>query len=247
MEDSTKQDGSTTLFMFLGQVFGTGAIAPIFYLFDFIFGDTPADLAVPTRTREQVQSLLHFRTTPLFLPLLLLFHLSPVVGAFFASNPETRHMCVWFWFLVPIWIGLGDELFTRLSTLGSTPRPTRRAAVVAERHLLILMGLSAGVWIYMLAAAPYSLRAIFVPNGLVHSHLLLHSRLIWQVDFLFTFGSTALFIGYQYTSLYRTGLLTSNDWLLPALLPAVAMGGGPGTAVAAVWLWKQRIMLRELS
>lgn len=234
------------LFMFLGQIFGTGATAPIFYFFELIFADKPTDLAIPTRTRQQIQSSLYFRTTPLFLPLLLLLHLSSVAGAFFAPQLETRHMCVWFWFLVPVWIGLGNELLTRLSTLGSTVKPARSAAVVAERHLIILMALSAGVWIYMLAAAPYSLRTIFVPDSLAHSHLLLHSRLIWQVDFLFTFGSAAGFIAYQYVSLYCTGLLKSNDWLLPALLPIVATGGGPGTAVAAAWLWKQRILLREV-
>ncbi|POS73827.1 hypothetical protein DHEL01_v207780 [Diaporthe helianthi] len=246
----------TTLFMFLGQVFGTGVIVPVFHLFEFICGDTPADLvASPTRTRRDIQSLLCYRTTPPFLPLLLLLHLLPVAGAFCAPQLQIRHICVWFWFLVPVWIGLGNKLLTRLSILGSknTPsspvEPTRRAAVVAQRHLIILTGLSAGVWIYMLASAPYSLHTILVPKAsdLAHSHqLLLRSRLIWQADFLCTFGSTAVFIAYQHAGHHRAGLLHRNDWLLPAFLPAVTAVGGPGTAVAAAWLWKETIMLRTV-
>ncbi|KAI3332042.1 hypothetical protein HD806DRAFT_179102 [Xylariaceae sp. AK1471] len=233
------------LFMFLGQVFGTGVIVPIFHFFLVYFGSTTTDLAKLAPDYEKIQSLLSIRSTPFFLPLLLLFHLPWVAGAFVASRPETRHICVWFWFLTPVWLGLGNVLLTRLSSLNpATPKSSRRATVLAKRHLSVLVGLCVGIWAYMLACAPYSLYTIFVPDGFVHDDLVSHSRLVWQSDFLCTFSSVALFMVYQCVDLYRAGLLKSNDWLLPAVLPIVAVGGGPGTAAAVAWLWREEVMQR---
>lgn len=219
---------------------------PIFYFIIFVFGFTPVQLEQLAHNREEIQCLLCFRSPPFFLPLILFLHLSSVVGAFFAPQPEMRHVCVWFWFLVPIWLGLGDELLTRLSSLGSNPTPNH-AIVVAERHLGIIIGISVGIWIYMLESSPYSLTTIFVPNGLAHDDLVSHSRLVWQADFWCTFSSALLFLAYQCVGLYRAQLLQSSDWLLSAILPILVAVGGPGAAVAAGWLWKERVIRRIAS
>ncbi|TGJ86620.1 hypothetical protein E0Z10_g2189 [Xylaria hypoxylon] len=251
LEDARQAvDGSVpgaALFMFLGQIFGTGVIVPIYYFLTFVSGSTAADLARLAPNREEIQGRLWFRFTPFFLPLLLSIHLAPVAGAFLASRLETRHICVWLWFLVPVCLGLGDAILTSFFLLGQTPKPNYRATLVVERHLSVLMSLCAGIWMYMLACAPYPLSTIFVPNGRNHDDLVLHSRLVWQSDFLCTFGSAALFLAYQCIDLYRAGLLEINDWLLAASLPVVTASGGPGTAVAAAWLWKERVMQRILS
>ncbi|KAI1131079.1 hypothetical protein F5Y10DRAFT_262465 [Nemania abortiva] len=236
--------GVAAIFMFLGQVFGTGVIVPIYCFLTFIFGSTAPDLARLGPSRETIQNRLWFRSTPSSLSLILLIHVAPVAGAFLASRPETRHICVWFWFLVPVWIGIGDAMLTRLSLLGIMPKPNRRATVSVEWQVGILIGLCVGVWMYMLASAPYSLATIFVPDGFNHDDLVSHSRLVWQSDFLCTFGSAALFLVYQGVDLYRAGLLKSSDWLLPAVLPIVAAGGGPGSGLAVAWLWKERVMQR---
>ncbi|KAI0105079.1 hypothetical protein GGR51DRAFT_202884 [Nemania sp. FL0031] len=240
--NGSDRGGVAVLFMFLGQVFGTGVIVPLYCFLTFVSGST-AELARHAPNRDEIQNRVWFRSTPFFLPLILLIHIAPVAGAFLTPRLETRHLYVWAWFLVPIWIGLWDVILTTLAP-GQKSKPNRRATLAVERHLGVLIGLCAGVWMYMLASAPYSLTTVFVPDGLVHDDLVSHSRLVWQSDFLCTFGSAALSLAYQGVDLYRAGLLNSSDWLLPAVLPVVAAGGGPGTGLAVAWLWKEMVMQR---
>jgi hypothetical protein len=244
----TKAVSSTTLFMFLGQVFGTGVVVPIYYLLEYMFGDSPAEVLSTSRSnRARLQRSIYPTTTPPFVFLLLLFHFSVVGGAFFAPAPELRHIFVWLWFLAPLWVGLGNKLAALATESPPAWPPTRRGADLAEKRMNIMLSLSGAPWIHMLVCAPYSFRAIFVPSArLAHGDpLLLHSRLIWQADFWCTFASAALFFAYELIGMYRAGLLSSGDWWFAICLPPFTIAAGPGTAVAYYWMWKQDVMFRN--
>lgn len=217
---------------------------PLYHFITVCSGSTAPSPAERSPNRRRIRIGFWFWSLPSFLPLILLIYLIPVGGAFLAPRSETRHLYVWLWCIVPICLGVADPALAHLPLFSQASKPNHLIHRAIERHFGALVALCAGLWIYMLAYAPYSPISIFVPSSLEPDDLISHSHLVWQADFLCTFGSAILFLVYQCIDMNRAGLFETHDWLLPAMMPIMVVCGGPGTAVAIAWLWKERMTNR---
>ncbi|PHH88227.1 hypothetical protein CDD83_7803 [Cordyceps sp. RAO-2017] len=245
-----------TIFTSLGQALGSGVVAPVFYFLCLVFGRPSSDLARLKSEGKSARSW-EIRPVPFMLPLVLLLHMVGVSAAFLAPRFETRHFWTWTWLLSPMALGFGDAVLARLFYAPAPcslerrgregqGRQKRSAFGSPELQLGALAVLSAGTWIYMLARAPFSLSDIFVPETIAaQDDFILHSRVIMQLDCLVTFGASLLWLLYVCFDLARAGVLTEADGLsLFGLLPVVLAAGGPGTACAVLWGWKERAAQR---
>ncbi|KAI1328423.1 hypothetical protein F5Y16DRAFT_419846 [Xylariaceae sp. FL0255] len=230
------------LFMFLGQAFGTGVIVPVFHFLCFVLGPSPTYSKI-TGMKKDDRIRGHSQSQPVSLLLspMLFIYLS-IWGAFLAQRLEARHMFVWSWFLTPVWSGIAETLLTRLVSVLGYPKPGRSARRLREVQLILLTGIAMGAWVYMSSRAGFSLSTIFMPDGFAHNDLILHSRFVWQSDFMSTFGSTILFLVYEHIELYSSGLLDQSQWFWIAMFPVIAFLVGPGAAAALIWIAKERNM-----
>lgn len=169
---------------------------------------------------------------------MLAFHTLESFAAFLAPDPETRHWFTWTWQLLPLWVGLGDAFLSRWF-------PGAGLGLAEETQLGVLTLIAAGVWGYMLRAAPYSLAAIMWPESLVHDEFVPHARFVLQLDNICTFGASFLWMAYSYVGLYRAGVLRGKDcvWVV-SLLPVVVAAAGPAAGLAFAWWWKQKAVGR---
>ena len=104
------------------------------------------------------------------------------------------------------------------------------------------VALSAAVWIYSLPHSPFSLNELFVPWLDIPPTLVENLRNFIQYDFLFSFGSAFLWLGYLFSDMKNAGMVnTSWSRIIPtAALTTLALG--PGAAVGLGWLWREQIL-----
>jgi hypothetical protein len=171
---------------------------------------------------------------------MLAFHTLESFAAFLAADPETRHWFTWTWQLLPLWVGLGDALLSRWF-------PGAGLGLANETQLGVLTLIAAGVWGYMLRAAPYSVTDIMWPEGLVHEDFVPHARFVLQLDNVCTFGASFLWMVYSYVGLYRAGVLRGRDCLwVASLLPVVVAAAGPAAGLVFAWWRKQKAVGRAV-
>jgi hypothetical protein len=96
-------------------------------------------------------------------------------------------------------------------------------------------------------SSEYSLSMIFLPDMSVQSEFVPHTRRALQMDEIYVFASSFLWLAYQFFDLHLAGL-TGNDWLIPvAVLPVASVLVGPGTAFTVGWFWRESILERKRS
>ncbi len=104
---------------------------------------------------------------------------------------------------------------------------------------------AAGVWGYMLQAAPYELGTVLWPEKWVWEDFMGHARFVLQLDYICTFGASFLWLGYEYVGLYWVGGIRGWDWVgVVSMMPVVTAVGGPAAGVAFAWWWKERLINR---
>ncbi|KAI1144246.1 hypothetical protein F5Y05DRAFT_22319 [Hypoxylon sp. FL0543] len=226
-----------TIFSLAGQLLGLGAVAPIFYFLCFVFGPTASELArSPVKDRA-----IHAEDIGLLFPIVLLLHTAEVFAMFLAPEPSTRHFWTWAWQLTPLWIGMAHYLVSAIMK-ALLPKPV--ILNLPKYPFFLLLGfISAGVWLYVLAFSPYSLRTIFIPAPEAQSEFIAHVRKALQTDHLASFGSSFLWLLYSFFDLSSTRPL-GNEWLYTiAMLPVVGAIAGPGAAFAFGWYLRHRSLL----
>ncbi|KAK3370191.1 hypothetical protein B0H63DRAFT_564410 [Podospora didyma] len=182
--------------------------------------------------------------TRYLLPILLVFRTGPVLAMYLSPEADTRHRWSWEWQLAPLWFGIAN--FVAAHTIAPSPNKlsssSSAAVATSSRGLLAVLGLiSASVWGYTLLSAPYSMSEIFLPKGPQDSFVP-HTRRSLQLDHLFSFGPSFLWLMYQHGDMYSTNLVAAVDvlWLV-ATFPVVVALAGTGPAFSVGWLWRESL------
>lgn len=145
----------------------------------------------------------------------------------------------WTWAsqLAPLWCGLTNLL----GGYASSSLRGRISLANSTKMLIILVLVSAGVWIYALQFSPYSLSMLFVPQR-SRSGFVVDTRGDFQADHLAVFSSSLLWLSYSYFDFYIAGLI-GNIWILYVVsLPLATFGVRPGAAFVIGWYMRERIL-----
>ncbi|KAI1336961.1 hypothetical protein F5Y15DRAFT_192409 [Xylariaceae sp. FL0016] len=226
-----------TLFTLGAQMFMGGNVFPVYYFLHLIFASPASKLSMlPPRARA-ADSLVG---APLLLPLILILHTAVIFVMYCAPDLSTRHLVTWGWQMVPAWIGIANYIAFKVML-----RANKQARILASPRLVLgVLGMvSAGVWVHMLASAPYDLATIFVPTTDDPTGLTSHMRRALQADHLASFGSTFLWLGYLFFDLWSAGSMGVREWAsVVAALPVMTMCAGPAAALVLGWLWRERVL-----
>jgi hypothetical protein len=144
--------------------------------------------------------------------------------------------------MAPLWIGISNVFASRLARNYSLNN-----SFLASPQLLltVLTLISTGTWIYTLIFSPHSPSTLFLPTAAVQTEFVPHVRRGLQFDEVYAFGSSFLWITYQFYDLRCAGL-AGTDWFYPiAVLPVVAVVAGPGSALALGWYWREEKLLAK--
>lgn len=137
--------------------------------------------------------------------------------------------------MAPLWIGLGNSIICYLAK-GLLPH------VPLWVPLVTMSIISASTWLFTLLSSPYSLWEIFVPDLAVHTDFEPHMRKALQLDELFGFGSSYLWLVYMFHDLRDAGIVGKEWALMATFIPVVALCVGPGAALAVGWLWRESVL-----
>ena len=239
----TRQGNSPTLWTHAAQFLGIGILGPLFYLLSFVFGPTAAQV---TRTVESRTIRPEYYT--LLFPIILVLHNLEVFAAYLHPSFETRNYWVWAWQLSPLWIGMANFVGAKtIARRSSSSRLNSSSRFGSLEQLLLGVGLiSAGVWISLLVYSPYSLSEIFIPVRERQTDLILHARRALQIDQLFSFGASFLWLVYSVAELQWTGgaagKVPGGVFAIMALLPVLTVAFGPGVALLAGWYAREQMI-----
>ncbi|KAF2730284.1 hypothetical protein EJ04DRAFT_445388 [Polyplosphaeria fusca] len=226
--------GPPTLFSQIAQIGGGGVVVPLFFFFH-VLTSSPE-----THARRGPSRRTNLRDSWLYLPLVLAFHSVPVYLMYFAPTLETRHYWTWFWQLFPVRISLGyHAVLAVMAITGLSFRPF----VPGFRYITALISIlapfiviSAGMYLFTLVKAPYTLTQIFIPStydDVVKHDWVLRMRRILQWDEIIIFGSGLLWLAWK----------AGWDRMRPARLglsAAAVLVFGPGAGFALLWLAIER-------
>lgn len=174
---------------------------------------------------------------------MLVFHSAQVFAMFASPDLTTRHFWTWAWQMAPLWIGISNCLLGQVAKLLSW-KDTRTGSPFVVLSVLIVI--SGGTWLYMLAYSPYSLASTFIPPIAPETDFISHARAAFQGDELYVFASAFLWIVYQFYDLHVAGLSSGTDWIYPILsLPILTLCLGPGAALAVSWYQKEKILSQK--
>lgn len=139
--------------------------------------------------------------------------------------------------MAPLWVGLGSSFFSYLITELS-PR------VPPWVPLATMSIISASTWLFTLFSSPYTLWEIYIPDLAVQTDFEPHMRKALQLDELFGFTSSYLWLVYVFHDLRSAGFVGKEWALVAALIPVFALCVGPGAALAVGWLWRESVIQR---
>lgn len=153
----------------------------------------------------------------------------------------------------PLWIGvansllcgLADAVVTTTTTTAKAPSKKEKKSSTTTIPLLLLgvmCAVSSSMWLYTLTSAPYPPSHIFIPDSAVYPDYIRHTRKALQCDEVYSFGAGFLWLIYMFFDLHAAGLVGTGSLLASALLPLLAAVTGPGTAFAAGWYWRERVL-----
>lgn len=231
---------SPTIFTFAGQLLGIGFVAPVMFFLTFVFGPSPSEIARSGRGREIRTGDISF-----LLPIILTLYTAEVFAAFCSPTPESRHYWAWAWQMAPLEVGVLNFIVAKLSSSFSSAQITTHTSRISPAAFLAVMGsVSSGVWVHMLMSAPRPLSEIFVPDtGADTSNFVLHTRWAVQVDEMFAFAGSFLWLLYSLLDLGVAGISAKRIIIPVAVFPIVVACLGPGSAFALGWYWKETLIL----
>jgi hypothetical protein len=222
----------------LAQFSGIGIVAPFFWFLCLTFGPGGHDLAkLPPSSRTVRHSNIWT-----ILPVVLLLHTAEVFLMFLATDLSTRHYWTWAWQASPLWIGIAVAVG---SSITKDQIASKRSFAGLGSLLVILGGISTGVWLFTLTTSPFPIATVFLPSVEVQSDYVLHTRKALQADEVGTFLAAFVWLVFSFYDLYVAGLLDGKWLVYSAMLPVAIIFAGPGSTLVVGWYLRETALMKS--
>ncbi|RDL35444.1 Uncharacterized protein BP5553_07375 [Venustampulla echinocandica] len=234
-----------TVLGILYQAKGLGFIAPIYFFLHYI--QSPLENYQPAENR-----LTNMRAVKTIIPTIVLTFLLPTIVMMAAPQLEGRQ---WvnglFWQLFPLYGAICQRALGLL--VNDTTEVDRISSPEADMpYLRLAYGLSAGFAacanLYVRFASPFPLMDIFfkdIANPSAPATLMQGAARFLRYDHIIALGAGTIWVMLSLGDLKSAGRLQAGWAKIIGAFGAIALVGGPGSAMVAMWAWREEILAKR--
>ncbi|CZR65573.1 uncharacterized protein PAC_15473 [Phialocephala subalpina] len=222
-------------FLLASQFYGFGVAAPVYCFLHYLTSPIAKFAAADMRLTNIAQ-------TKAALPAVVLGYFAPLLVSYLAPFLETNTSWNLIRKMTSVWVVTTHILLSRTAFLDTTAHDrlynTSRDLRTIRFTIAGLAALSAIVWLCTTPRSRVPMFNIQVSNQGIFKMV----RSLSQIDRIFGFASTSLWLGYLFFDMKRSGMVDHSWMVLLGLHVAITACFGPAAATAAAWLWREEIL-----